>query len=247
LRSETAEAVILAGGRAERLLPATREIPKCLLPIGGVSTLDLLLAALDVQGFEGVTISLGHLAEEVEDHLAERSVARFAASGSPGLRVRTVVEERPLSTAGPLKQVEAALGPILSVNGDLLTDLDFRALLHFHRCSGAIATLGVQRRRRTRDFGVVEADGSVFRAFHEKPSEETLESLGVNAIEPAALAHVEKGEPLDMPTFLNRLYERGERVAVYEATCHWLDIGRPTGFARAPRFVAEHLGHLTAP
>src|SRR5262249_46094938 len=149
-----------------------------------------------------------------------------------GLRLEYVVESPPLGTAGALGAIgQGCDEPLLVVNGDLLTDLDFGELYRRHLAGGAAATIGAVRRQSRIDFGLLEVTpAGDLAAYREKPVLEHLVSMGVNVVGPRALALIRPGERLDMPDLHLRALAAGERVACHVAECLWLDIGRPDDY-----------------
>lgn len=220
------DAVILAGGKGERLRPYTALIPKPLLPIGDTSVLEVVLRQLARSGFERVTLAVSHHAELIQA-VCENG-ERF------GLEIRYSREEQPLSTAGPLGLIRDLGNPSLVMNADVLTSLDYRALVAFHTRSGAAATIAVQQRGVQLELGVVErnSDGTL-RDYIEKPEVRHAVAMGINVFDPRVLATIGAGEALDMPSFLLRLVRAGEKVLTYETDCLWLHLARRDDYERA--------------
>lgn len=220
------QAVILAGGQGTRLRPYTAVLPKPLMPIGDMPILEIVLRQLARAGFAEVTLAVSYLAEMIQAYCGDGS--RF------GLRLRYSRETEALSTAGPLRLVPGLDGTFLVMNGDLLTTLDYAALVRAHRESGAVATIAIHRRSVRIDYGVVEpaADGTLAR-YVEKPEYHYRVSMGVNVLEPRALEHIRPGEALGMPDLMLRLRDAGLRVMTCELPCLWLDIGRMDDYETA--------------
>ena len=135
-------AVILAGGRGTRLAPYTTVLPKPLMPVGDAPILELLIRRLAAAGVSEVTLAVGHLAALI--------MAYFGDGSTWSVDISYSTEPEPLGTAGPLKLVAGLDDTFLVLNGDLLTDLDFAALIAAHRASEAPATVGIYRRHRLR-------------------------------------------------------------------------------------------------
>ncbi len=128
----------------------------------------------------------------------------------------------------------------LVMNGDLLTNLDFHALVRFHREQRALLTIATHTRHVKIDLGVLEFDADYqIRQYLEKPETTYHTSMGIYVYEPEVLRHIEPGQYLDFPTLVLRLIERGERVCAYPTDCLWLDIGRPDDYAKAQELFAE--------
>jgi NDP-sugar pyrophosphorylase family protein len=218
--------VILAGGKGTRLRPLTAVFPKPLVPLGNRPVIEILLRRLAASGLTDVTICTGYLGELIQAVCGDGS--KF------GLKVHYVSEERPLSTAGPLALVPDLTDPFVVVNGDLLTTLDFRAMLDFHRKQQADLTVAVFPREVKIEFGVIEFDDKKeFSGYREKPSYHFEVSMGVNIIGLKALQYIVKGEPLDMPDLVLKVHSNGGIVKCYRQACEWLDIGRMDDYARA--------------
>ena len=228
-------AVILAGGQGTRLRPYTTVLPKPLMPIGDMPILEVVLRQLKRAGITRVTLAVSYLAELIE---------AYCGNGSRlGLDIRYSRETRALSTAGPLKLVPDLDETFLVMNGDLLTTLDYAAMVRHHRSNGAAATLAMHRRSVKIDYGVVEvgADGRL-ADYIEKPELHYTVSMGVNVLEPRALGHIQEGESLGMPDLLLRLKAAGEKVIAYDAPCEWLDIGRMDDYEQALEIFERRRG-----
>jgi NDP-mannose synthase len=220
------QAVILAGGQGTRLRPYTTVLPKPLMPIGDMPILEVVLRQLKRTGVTRVTLAVSYLAELIEAYCGDGSRL--------GLEIRYSRESRALSTAGPLKLVQGLDDTFLVMNGDVLTTLDYGALVRHHRSRGAAATLAMHRRSVKIDYGVVETDGDgALQRYIEKPEYHYTVSMGVNVLEPRALAHIGEGEVLGMPDLMLRLKAAGETVLAYEESCVWLDIGRMDDYEQA--------------
>ena len=133
-------AVILAGGLGTRLRPYTTVLPKPLMPIGDRPILDIVIRQLAAAGFEQVTIATGYLAELIE--------AFFGDGSRHGVPIDYFREDEPLGTVGALSLIEGLDEDFLVMNGDILTDLDYRALLDRHCEGGQAATIAARIARR---------------------------------------------------------------------------------------------------
>jgi NDP-mannose synthase len=228
-------AVILAGGRGTRLRPFTASFPKPLVPLGDTPVVEVLIRNLMRSGITDITLTLGHLAELIQAYFSHRQ-----RLFSDGLKLRYVVEDEPSGTAGSLALVDGLDETFLVMNGDLLTDLDFRELVSFHHRQGAALTIATQRRSVKIDLGVLEFDGaSTITNYIEKPEHAYNVSMGVYVYEPRVLRHIARGEYLDFPNLVLRLMAESERVCAYHTDCMWLDIGRPDDYARAQQLFEE--------
>ena len=220
-------AVVLAGGEGRRLHPYTLTIPKPMMPVGERPILERLVAQLHRAGIDDLVFATGHLGEIIRGH--------FGDGRAFGVSIRYSAEERPLGTAGPLDLLRGVLDrTCLVVNGDILADLDFRAIADEHRRMGSDATVVLARHVETVDFGVVGLDerGDV-SSWSEKPVVERLVSAGACVLEPTTLAYLAAGARTDLPDFLMSLVHAGLRVRGHVHRGYWLDIGRPADYERA--------------
>jgi len=219
-------AFILAGGKGTRLRPYTMSFPKPLMPIGDYPILEIVIRQLARQGFDRVTISTGHLAELIG--------AYFGDGARWDIAIDYLREDKPLSTAGPLGLLEAFDEPLLVMNGDVLTTMDYAMLVEEHEGHGAEATVAVTQRTVPVDFGVVQfGEGDLLSEWIEKPRLPYWVSTGVYVTSPAARALVGAGEPLGMPDLLLRVKASGGSVFCARSEAFWLDIGRVEDYRQA--------------
>jgi NDP-sugar pyrophosphorylase family protein len=144
------------------------------------------------------------------------------------------MEDKPLGTAGSISLAENLTDNFLVMNGDLLTTLDYSAMMRNHIHSKATATIGIFPREVKVDFGVLELGqkGELVQ-YKEKPCFEFLVSMGVNAFHKSVLDFIPKGKYLDIPTLMINLKNAGKQVLTYRSECQWLDIGRPEDYEKA--------------
>jgi dTDP-glucose pyrophosphorylase len=218
-------AVIMAGGFGTRLRPLTDQMPKPMLPIGDRPLLERTIERLRDSGIRRVHVTTHHLADRITKH--------FGDGGSLGVQIQYVPEEQPLGTCGGLKLVEVTPGPQLVINGDILTGVNFRDLVSFHRKAGADATVCVRRYEVQVPYGVVECEGTWLRAVREKPSVGFFVNAGVYLIEPSVQRYIPDGERFDMTDLIARLLADGRKVASFPIVEYWLDVGQPADYEQA--------------
>ncbi|GAA5003122.1 nucleotidyltransferase family protein [Kitasatospora paranensis] len=226
-------AVILAGGKGVRLRPYTTALPKPLVPIGDQhAILEIVMRQLAASGFESVTLAIGHLG-----HI----IRAYVGNGSRwGLRVGYATEDSPLGTMGPLLNIQDRLPDhFLVMNGDILTDLDFAAVLRHHQDSGAPLTIATYGREVKIDFGVLTSEEGSITGFEEKPSIGYRVSMGVYGVSRKALAAYTPGQPLGFDELVLDLLAAQTPPSAYEFDGYWLDIGRPDDYDRANAEFAE--------
>jgi NDP-sugar pyrophosphorylase family protein len=234
-RGRPVRAVVLAGGRGTRLAPYTSVLPKPLMPIGNRAILEVVIDQLAHHGFNDVTLCVGHLAHLIRAVFDSRN---GNASGS----IEYVHEEEPLGTAGPLRRVGRG-EPLLVMNGDVLTTLDFSSLVDHHVESGNILTVATNQRTIKIDYGVIYVSGSngstMIDTFEEKPEIISTVSMGVYVIEPAAVEYIPEGSYFDIPDLIHALLAAGEPVGAYTHDGIWFDIGRQDDYAEAANAWVE--------
>jgi NDP-sugar pyrophosphorylase family protein len=215
-------AIILAGGKGTRLLPYTTVLPKPLMPIGQQPILGVVIRQLHHYGFDRITLALGHLA-----HLIK---AVLSNGNHPGVQVDYSVEERALGTTGPLALIKDLDETFLVMNGDILTDLNFRDVMGFHRDQNAVATIVVHRRTVHIDYGVLRRNGFTILDYEEKPSIEYEVSTGVYVFSRKILEYVPPHTYLDLPDLIRVLIQHGEKAVCYPYSGIWFDLGRVEDF-----------------
>lgn len=226
------KAVILAGGKGTRLAPFTTVFPKPLMPLGETPILEILLRRLKKMGITEVTLAVGYLSALIR--------AYFGDGRRLGLNIAYSLEEQPLGTAGPLALIPGLNRTFLVMNGDVLTTLSLKKMLAFHRKQRALITLAVNHRVQPVNYGVIRYNRRrAVTAYIEKPQLDYDVSMGVYLLEPAALAFIPRGRPLDVPDLVRRVMRAGRKVAAYVSHDYWLDIGRHDDYARAQEDYAR--------
>jgi NDP-mannose synthase len=213
--------VILAGGKGTRLAPYTTIFPKPLVPIGDRPILEIIIRQLVRQGFEDILLSVGHLGELIEAYFqnGHRNIQ--------GLKLSYYRESQPLGTAGSLALVPGLDETFLAMNGDVLTTLNYGALVDFHYSNQAALTIAMHSKAVHIDLGVLETgEFGRLKSYREKPQFNFKVSMGVYVYEPLALRYIPKGQYFDFPDLVMRLLDNGEKVVGFHSEDYWLDIGR---------------------
>lgn len=218
---------LMAGGYGSRLRPLTADCPKPLLEIGGKPMLETTVRRFLDCGFSKFYISTHYLPDLIRDHFGDGS--RFGAS------IEYIHEEKPLGTAGALGLLpkDEITEPLIMINGDILTKLDFGKMMHFHREHEGIATMAVRQYDFEVPYGVVKSSNGYVKSITEKPIQSFVVNAGIYIFEPEVLNRVDQSRFLDMPNLIDNLMEEGDKVALYLVNEYWLDIGRLEDFERA--------------
>jgi dTDP-glucose pyrophosphorylase/CBS domain-containing protein len=222
-------AVVMAGGFGTRLRPLTDHVPKPMLPVGDRPLLERTLERLRDAGIQSVSIATHYLSDAIVDH--------FGDGQALGLRLHYVAEDRPLGTAGALRQLDPQEGPILVMNGDVLTGLDFLEMLAFHRAQGADATVAVRRYEVPVPYGVVECENGVVSRLREKPMLHLLINAGIYLLEPSVRAYIPADQRFDVTELLQALMGDRRRVVSFPVLEYWVDIGQPLDYQHAQELV----------
>lgn len=227
-------AVVLAGGLGNRLKPLTIVIPKPLVPVGQFSIIEILARQLAAQGFERITISVGHLASLIE---------AFCGDGAQwDIKIDYLREHKPLGTAGCLSLLEDLNEDrVLVLNGDILTNTNFATAFTAHDPADG-ATIFANERSVPVEFGVLESDDTGYlSAYIEKPQLSYRVSMGIYVISAAVIKEfVRPGVRLDMPDLMRSLVKAGRKVRIIPNDDYWLDLGRMDDLAAATeRFNAD--------
>ena len=224
------QAVVMAGGFGKRLHPLTNEVPKPMLPVGDKPILEHIMGQLQASGIHKVKLTTHFKPEAISSH--------FGDGSGFGVDISYVNEDEPLGTAGALGLVETSEHePVLLMNGDILTRVDFRAMLEFHREQKAELTVGVRQFDLRVPYGVVKCEGARVQGVEEKPTLNFLVNAGIYLIEPSAQRLIPAGRRFDMTDLIAELSARGRPVVAFPIVEYWLDIGRPEDYLRAQQDI----------
>lgn len=218
--------VLMAGGLGTRLKPLTIDIPKPLLKVGDKPILETIIDNFIEQGFSRFFISVNYKSELIERH--------FGDGSSRGATIDYLREIKKLGTAGALGLLtEKPAAPLVVMNGDVLTKVNFQQMLDFHREHKADATMCVSEYDFQVPYGVVKLDRHRILSIEEKPIQRLFVNAGIYVLEPEILDMVPLDTCIDMPSLFELLVEQKRETAVFPLREYWLDIGRMDDFERA--------------
>ena len=220
-------AVIMAGGYGTRLGPLTKKVPKPMLMVGNRPIIEIIIERLRESGIKQVNISTNYLAEKIKDH--------FKDGYDFGVDIEYVDENRPLGTAGALGLMEKPDQTILVINGDILSRIDFRSMLEFHRKYDADLTVGVGQYDIEVPYGVLECEGPLVHHRSEKPKYSFLVNAGIYILEPTVHKFIPSDEYYDMTDLIDRLINEGLKVVSFPVVEYWLDIGQYEDYQKAQK------------
>jgi dTDP-glucose pyrophosphorylase len=224
--------VLMAGGLGTRLSPLTDECPKPLLKVGTKPILEIILENFIELGFYRFYLTVNYKAEMIMDY--------FGDGSKWGVEIRYIRETMRMGTAGSLSLLEETpTEPMIVMNGDLLTKVNFQQLLDYHIEHQAVATMCVREYEFQVPYGVVQVEGHRLESIKEKPVQRFFISGGIYVIDPKALAYIPKKTFYDMPSLFEKLLEERLDTAVFPIREYWIDIGRMDDFQRANMDVKE--------
>jgi dTDP-glucose pyrophosphorylase len=213
---------IMAGGFGKRLRPLTDNTPKPLLKIGSKPILEIIISQFISEGFHDFYISTHYKSKMIEDYFGDGSLF--------GISIVYVHEETPLGTAGALGLLSKYLSkknnlPIIMMNGDLLTKVNFNYLLDYHSKKNGIATICSREYKIQVPYGVIISKAGKVVEIEEKPEHKFLVNAGIYIVSRELMELVDSDHYIDMPHLLEREIEKGNDVSIFPLHEYWLDIG----------------------
>ncbi|NDW14677.1 CBS domain-containing protein [Alteromonas genovensis] len=229
---------LMAGGFGTRLKPLTDSCPKPMLTVGDKPILEIILERFIEAGFWRFYISTHYMANTIKGY--------FGNGSDRDVEINYLDEREPLGTGGALSLLprEEINAPLILMNGDLLTNLDFLSLLSHHELSQSKLTMCLREYEQQVPFGVVNTQKGEVKSIVEKPVNRYHVNAGIYVMEPSVIAGLEKNQYVDMPTVVDRLLEQRASIGYYEVSEDWLDIGRLDDFKKAQQFVLESFSEL---
>lgn len=220
-------AVVMAGGFGTRLHPLTEKVPKPMLPVGDRPLLQLIIEQLRQSGIHRVHVTTHYKAEIISQH--------FGDGRDFGVEIQYVKEDQPLGTAGALGLLNVSDEPFLIINGDILTRVDFRSMLDFHREHRADMTVGVKQHEFQIPYGVIESNGVEVTGISEKPTVRHFINAGIYLINPEVCQLIPNGQSYDMPDLIAQLIREGRKVVSFPVREYWLDVGKMDDYEQAQK------------
>ena len=223
---ESRVAVVMAGGEGRRLRPITDETPKPMVKVGEAPILEGVVRSIAEAGIPRVYVAVNYKAEVIEEYFGDGE--RF------GVEILYLREEQPLGTAGPLSLIpEVPMGPVLVVNGDIVTTSDFSNLFDYHRRQRNVATVAAVEYRLQVPLGVLKLTDHHVLGIEEKPELRLLCNAGMYVLNPETLAFVPPERMFHMTDLLNELIRQGLPVGAYPVYERWASIERPEDLEKA--------------
>ena len=219
-------AVILAGGKGTRLRPYTVVLPKPLMPVGEYPILEVIIRQLAHFGFNRITLTVNHQADLIRSF--------FGTGEKWNIKIDYSLEDKPLSTMGPLTLIPDLPDHFLVMNGDILTDLDFGKFYTEHVNRKSLFSISAARREQVNLYGVLEKNNANnLTGFFEKPKHSFLVSMGIYMLNKETLNSIPVNQSFGFDHLMLKFLETKKDVYVEEFNGYWLDIGRPDDYMQA--------------
>ena len=218
--------VLMVGGLGMRLRPLTENTPKPMLMVGNKPILQTIVEKFAEYGFVNIVMCVNYKSNVIQDY--------FKDGSEFGLNIEYILETQRMGTAGALSLLGTVPSePFFVMNGDLLTNVNFEHLYHYHLSNNAMATMCVREYDFQVPYGVVNIQDSKIISIKEKPIQKFFVSAGIYMLNPEAIKHIDKNEFFDMPTLFEKLITFGENTLSFPIREYWLDIGRMEEYERA--------------
>jgi len=204
----------------------TEHLPKPMLPLHNRPLMERTIEQLRSCGIRQVSISTNYKSDIIMEH--------FGDGKKFGVDIQYINEKKPLGTAGALGMMnERSTQPILVINGDVVTQLDFRAMLEFHQSHEAAMTVAVRGYDVPIPFGVVETDDVLIQSIIEKPTHTVLVNAGVYLINPVVFRYIPQNTTLQMTELISSLISEKHRVVSFPIQEYWMDVGHHADYVKA--------------
>lgn len=227
------KAVILAGGKGQRLAPYSTILPKPLMPVGDMPVMEIVLLQLKKAGIKDIIVCTGHLAGLIE--------AYFGNGKSLGLNISYSKEDKSLGTAGPLALIRKKLKvSFLVINGDTLSDMNYSSMIRFHEEKRSTVTIAMYKKKVQIQLGTLEtsSDGTI-QGYIEKPSYEYMASIGIYVMTRNVFKYIKKDTFYNLPDLVKDLIKAGEKVCGYNHKGMWFDIGTISDYQEAEQVFSK--------
>lgn len=226
------QAVIMAGGFGKRLRPLTDNIPKPMLPIAGRPVMERLIEQLQQAGIRRVNVSTHYKPEKIIEH--------FGNGAAFGVEISYLNEEQPLGTGGALSLMPVPDTPVLVVNGDVVSGIDFGRMLEYHQDNQAEMTVAVTAHTIKVPYGVIDqGEGGRITGLREKPEFTLFVNAGIYLLEPTTYQFVPRGCHFNMTDLIERLISQQRTVVSFPIREYWLDIGQHADYEQAQELMKE--------
>jgi NDP-sugar pyrophosphorylase family protein len=219
-------AIILAGGKGTRLRPYTVVLPKPLMPVGNYPILEVIIRQLVNNGFNRITLTVNHQAEIIK--------AFFGDGSKWGITIDYSFEESPMGTMGPIALINDLPDNFLVMNGDILSDIDYKSFYDLHVNENSLFSISSFIREQINLYGVLDTnEEGDLTGFREKPKQLFEVSMGIYMLSKREVDYIPKNIPFGFDQLMLELIKMEKPVKVRSFKGYWLDIGRPDDYLQA--------------
>ena len=219
------QAVIMAGGFGTRLRPLTEDLPKPMLKVGDRPVMEHIIGQLQQAGIRQVNVTTHYKPEKITEH--------FGNGEAFGVELNYVNEDRPLGTGGALGLIPKPTEPMLVINGDILTQVDFKVMLNYHREHHADMTVAVRIYDIQVPYGVIEMKGHHVAGVQEKPQMRFFVNAGIYLLQPSVFKFIPHRQHFNMTDLIQKLVQAKKTVVSFPVHEYWLDIGQHADYLQA--------------
>lgn len=219
--------LLMAGGFGKRMMPLTKDTPKPLLKINDIPILEIIINKFIKYGFKNFFVST---------HYKSNLIKKYFGNGKKwNINIKYLEEKKPLGTAGSLQLIPKSdiKLPVLVMNGDVLTNINFKKLLKSHIKKNVAATICVREESVKSEFGVVRIKNSYLDKIDEKPVNKFLINAGIYVININKISKITKNTYIDMTTLLNNMVAKKNKINIYYLYEEWQDIGHINEYKKA--------------
>ena len=220
---------ILAGGMGSRLKPLTNKTPKPMLKLNGKPILEHIIISAKNFGINEIIISVNYLSDQI--------ISYFKDGSEFGVSIKYIKEKKPMGTAGSISLIsKVPKDPIIVINGDIISDIDFKKMLKYHDINNSFATMAVRVFESKEIFGFVKTNGTEITGFDEKPIKRTYINSGIYILDPQTVKILKKIKllktKLDMPDLFNIIRKKNLKTVIFPFFNSWTDIGSKIDYKR---------------
>lgn len=225
--------VIMAGGKGVRLLPRTKDLPKALVKVAGKPMLEQIILTATNFGITSFIISINYLGSKIKKYFGDGSAWNIS--------ITYIEEEKFLGTAGALGLLpkNKDKSPLIVINCDVISELNYTELLDFHVKNKSDATMVVKKHELTNPYGVVRIEGNIIKGFEEKPVYRNFINAGVYVIDRKILKLIKSNQFIDMPVLLEKAIKKGNCIKAFNVYEPWFDLGNEEDLLIANNFIIK--------
>lgn len=225
-------AVIMAGGKGVRLRPLTKYLPKPMVKVAGKPILERIINRLEEFGINKFYISINYLGKTIEDY--------FGNGEKFNCEIKYIKEKKYLHTGGSLSLIKEKFNePIIVMNADLITRINFNSLLRFHNNGKFSATMGARIYKQEIPFGVIQEKSDIMIGLIEKPITNHLINAGIYVINPEVIRLIPKNRIFPLTKLFEKLVKQKQKVGIYKIKEDWIDVGQIDELERAREKLIE--------